>query len=176
LGASKDFVLNISDYILKNVPNFDGYFATECGRVISTLRNTPVFINGKVDKDGYRNLILYKEGNRHYFKNSRVIAMTFLGERPKGYVIRHLDGNPLNDDVDNLQYSTQKENLQDRLLHGTQIYGELSPNAKLKEIDVIKLIALLKTNTVDSLCKEYGIKRSTLYDIKHNKTWKHLTR
>ena len=176
MSASKDFVENIQKYKIISVPNFTGYFATECGRVISTLKTIPAFINGKIDKDGYRNLILYIKGKKYYFKNSRVIAMSFLGERPKGYVIRHLDGNPLNDRLDNLEYVTQKENIQDKVVHGTQVYGEKNPTAKLKEVEVIRLIELLKTNTVDSLCKEYDIKRSTLYDIKNNKTWKHLTR
>ena len=46
------------------------------------------------------------------------VALAFLGPRPEGMQIRHLDGNHLNNNVWNLCYGTASENMQDRTRHG----------------------------------------------------------
>lgn len=40
----------------------------------------------------------------------RLVMRTFVGLRPKGYVINHIDGNKANNSLDNLEYCTNKEN------------------------------------------------------------------
>lgn len=40
-----------------------------------------------------------------------LVAKYFIGERPIGYVIDHIDGNYLNNRADNLRYVTQQENV-----------------------------------------------------------------
>lgn len=176
MSSSSDYVDDISKYVIKEVPNFPMYYATWCGRVISKNGNTLKFINGKIDKDGYRNLILYNKGVRHYYKNSKVIILTFKGDRPDGMVIRHLDGNPLNDNICNLEYSTQKENLLDRDTHGTKIQGSLSPNAKLTETDVIEIISRMWNESTSKLAKDFNVDSSTICDIKYGRSWKHIPR
>ena len=40
-----------------------------------------------------------------------LVAYAFLGERPDGMVIDHIDRNPKNNHISNLRYCTPKENL-----------------------------------------------------------------
>lgn len=48
-----------------------------------------------------------------------LVAAAWLGPRPDGLVIRHLDGNSRNNDVRNLAYGTPAENVRDTVRHGT---------------------------------------------------------
>ncbi|WP_180768758.1 HNH endonuclease signature motif containing protein, partial [Vibrio parahaemolyticus] len=66
---------------------------------------------------GYLGTALGKKGG--YKRVHELVALTFIGERPKGQVTRHLDGDKLNNRPGNLMYGTEKENQSDRLMHGT---------------------------------------------------------
>lgn len=57
--------------------------------------------------------LINNKKNKKYRLNTyihKLVAEYFIGERPEGYVIDHIDGNYLNNRVDNLRYVTQKEN------------------------------------------------------------------
>lgn len=59
------------------------------------------------------------------------VAAAFLGRRPDGMQVRHLDGDTMNCRVDNLAYGTPKENGEDKVRHGTSSAGELNCKAKI---------------------------------------------
>lgn len=70
------------------------------------------------------------------------VMYAFIGTRPSGAVIRHLDGNDQNNCLDNLCYGTSSENARDRVLHGTDARGSKSAMAKLTEMDVLEIFRL----------------------------------
>jgi hypothetical protein len=49
----------------------------------------------------------------------RLVVLAFIGPRPEGMQIRHLDGNGLNNTPGNLVYGTASENQLDKIRHGT---------------------------------------------------------
>lgn len=55
-----------------------------------------------------------------------LVAAAFIGPRPDGAQIRHLDGNGLNNEVSNLMYGTPSENLADAVRHGTHAWASRS--------------------------------------------------
>jgi hypothetical protein len=75
-----------------------------------------------VDAVGYRRLGLYgADGRRVNRRVHTLIAEAFICPRPTPEsVIRHLDGNPLNNDPSNLKWGTLSENVVDSIRHGTQ--------------------------------------------------------
>ena len=48
-----------------------------------------------------------------------LVALAFLGTRPDGFDVRHLDGDRLNCALANLAYGTRSENQRDKRRHGT---------------------------------------------------------
>lgn len=49
----------------------------------------------------------------------RLVMLAFVGPRPDGMVVRHIDGDFTNCHLNNLAYGTQSENMYDEVQHGT---------------------------------------------------------
>lgn len=60
---------------------------------------------------GYYKIALYKNGKRSEFKVHRLVAAAFIPRVEGKNLINHKDGNPKNNDVTNLEWCTQSENL-----------------------------------------------------------------
>lgn len=67
-------------------------------------------------KSGYYNIHLYRET----FKLHRVVALAWHGPRPRGRLIRHLNGDPGDNRPENLHYGTPSDNAHDRWFHQRQ--------------------------------------------------------
>lgn|SRR5690625_1487415 len=67
---------------------------------------------------GHLTVCLGINGKRKTTQIHRLVAGAFLGPRPDGMEVRHLDGNPQNNRLGNLAYGTRSENRIDRVRHG----------------------------------------------------------
>jgi len=103
----------------KEIPEFNGRYAISIyGEVHDIKRN--VFIKphmSGVKRRNYHQVTLYKkEGDKTTKHTKRVhslMAITFLGHKYDGqrkYVVDHIDNNPTNNNLYNLQVVSMKEN------------------------------------------------------------------
>ena len=102
-------------------------------------------------RGGYRYVNLQKHGKQNMRRVARLVCAAHIGPCPEGMQVRHLDGVASNDRLKNLCYGTPKQNSDDRIIHGTLLQGEKSPNSILSEADVRRI-------------KYGGEKRSVLAD------------
>jgi hypothetical protein len=105
------------------VPGFPGYTVTDDGRVFSTRPwrgdNGPRQLVGGINRGGYRAVVLCDGAHRRTREIHTLVAEAFHGPRPAGMDVRHLDGDSLNNCVENLRYGTRTENHLDAVAHGT---------------------------------------------------------
>jgi hypothetical protein len=163
--------------------NFSVYYEVSThGRVRSwkPIRNyakspiKPRLLKPTVDKDGYHKIVLFKNKKRFDFRVAVLVAETYISKRPKGCVLRHLDGSKTNDYVRNLKWGTPQENSDDTLLHGTRIKGNQVNTCKLNNK---KVQLILNSNSGHSeLAKKYRVSPGAIWHIRANKTWKHINR
>lgn len=73
----------------------------------------------RVNKHGYLSVTLVTDGRQETHEVHRLVARAFLGERPAGQEVRHIDGDKLNCRLTNLAYGTSRENHFDKQVHGT---------------------------------------------------------
>ncbi len=80
-------------------------------------------IKGCIQNRGYRYFQLNRENKRINYLFHHLVAQEFIGDRPENLIIDHIDRNKLNNNVNNLRYITQKDNMKntDIYLHKNSI-------------------------------------------------------
>lgn len=101
------------------VPDFPEYAVSSFGRVVSYKRSEPRILRPGSNEWGYLHVGLSNRAVRRTCKIHVLVARAFLGPRPEGLFIRHLDGDQRNNRADNLAYGTNSENQHDSVRHGT---------------------------------------------------------
>ena len=133
--------------VWKDVPGYEGlYQASIYGYVKSVDRVVPkgkkhvlTPIRGRVispwiDRTGYLKVEMFKNGKCHKEKLHQIIARTFIPNPQNKETVNHKDENPLNNTVQNLEWMTNKENVnygtriqRDREEFGTRV-KRIAPN------------------------------------------------
>ena len=109
------------------------------------------------------------------YKVHWLVLLAFVGPKEDGMVIRHIDGDPLNNALTNLKYGTYSENAQDSLSHGTFCVGEDSHFSKLTEREVRVIRGLRKLGyTYKRLGEMFHVHRQTISDVCKRKYWAHV--
>jgi hypothetical protein len=116
------------------------------------------------------------DGEKHQnFTLHTLILLTFVGPRPEGYDVRHLDGDKDNNALANLTWGTRQENCADTMRHGRTTRGEKSGTAKVTE-DTVRTIRQMHRDGVtrQGIADHLGLSYHLVRDVVSRKTWKHL--
>ena len=122
----------------KVIPGYSKYALSKCGRLFKTFDHSEVEVF--IGKNGYRQAWIWrgKKCLKHPKLIYRLMAKTFLPPKPSDkHLVRHLDGNPHNDSVDNLAWGTHKQNMQDLRKHNKQ-RASLSNELKSEIMKAVK--------------------------------------
>lgn len=99
------------------VVGFKGlYEVSSFGKIRRTVGPWSKFAEGKIREpsthNGYNRYNLCKNGKVTSFQGGRIVLYAFVGAPPsKKYQANHIDYNPLNDRLDNLEWTTPRENI-----------------------------------------------------------------
>jgi hypothetical protein len=95
-----------------------------------------------------------------------LVAEAFLGPRPNGMSVNHIDGDKTNNRIENLEYVTHAENMAHAARAGLMVRGERHPNAKLSD-SLVETIRVERAAgaSVTGLALTYGVAPSTISQI-----------
>ena len=136
----------------KAIKDYEGlYEVSDLGRVRSLDRKvihsngrehfcTGTIIKGRLDKNGRYLVDLHKNGKSKTTRRYVLVAEAFIGPRPEGYDVCHIDGDLSNNKLSNLKYDTRTQNRID-----IYRYGSRNPKSKLTIEDVLEIRRLEKT-------------------------------
>lgn len=117
----------------------------------------------------------------------QLVAAAFIGLRPQGSEVNHIDGNKWNNRLTNLEYLTKTEHGKHRITSGQALRGEQSPVSKLTDDKVRQIRALYrpcKTGTrsanepprmgIYQLADRFGVDATLISLILKRKIWAHV--
>jgi len=98
--------------IWKNIKGYEGiYKVSQLGNVVRIYKTrVPRLLKPIKHSGGYRRLKLRNNGNDKDVYIHRLVAEAFL-KHNKGDVVNHIDGDKTNNNVTNLEWVTQRENV-----------------------------------------------------------------
>lgn len=157
------------------VPNYESFYQVsnygkfavikKDGRVLRKLNSATHYLSVScrdIDGTGQKNLYIHT-----------LVAKVFLGDRPDGMEIRHLDGNRFNNCVSNLCYGSPHENKMDSIKHKTfakERNGRALLNQKMA--NAIRNLFSKQIASKKQLSEAFCVSEAAINAIIKNRNWK----
>lgn len=139
--------------IWRDIPRYlEKYKASNLGNIYSIKNNQKLKTN--ISQNGYERLNLYSDGKRIKEYVHRLVAEAFLENKDNKEFVNHIDENKLNNNINNLEWTTNSENQ----LHGTCI----SKIQKALSFPVVKI------SITNEIIEEYSSIKDAALSIKDN--------
>lgn len=161
------------------------YVVTDKGEFISHARyhNHNLKMKPHKGKDGYMSIGLIKNGKSTQHRVHRIVACAFIPNPENKPFINHKDGNRTNNNVDNLEWCTQKENA----YHSIHTLGKWSRSEKQSAAarrlghsrrkltmddarEIRKIYAAGETSSLE-LARMFGLSKHCILRIIHERSY-----
>jgi hypothetical protein len=123
-------------------------------------------------KRGYKRVTLSSNDLKLRFSVHRLVASAFIPNNLNKPCVNHIDGNPSNNDLSNLEWCTYSENEK----HSYGVLNKINPIRKLKQEEVndirkncIKGVNQISKGNVDFFMKKYDVCRHTILNVLNNR-------
>lgn len=161
--------LKANNYYIKHFLRSGKYKVTRDGRIFSIASGNEV---GYTKSDGYRYVSYVVSGKTHRLKIHRIVWCAYGDTKLSEYlVINHKDGNPSNNNIDNLEQVTQAQNN----LHRFRVlkYSPVIGNSKITREQAEEIRELRKQGwKFEDLMAKFKVGKTTISYVVNNKIWK----
>lgn len=161
--------------VIKEIKGFEGrYTISNLGIVRSLLTNK--IMKQTITDQGRARVNLRYAKTREYksLLVHRLVAGNFLPNPNNLPEVNHKDCNPLNNRVDNLEWCDRRYNIKYSYDYGRKtVKGIMNPNAKLTELDIKAIRALLNTGRFlpIEIAKLFNVSSGSITHIDKGRTW-----
>lgn len=158
----------------KPVPDYDGYQVSNFGRVKRIYKNGKQRVLKPVlNRNGYLRICLSKGNEKKIFSIHRLVAQAFIPNPLSKPQINHIDGNKLNNHVENLEWVTGSENQRHAVGTGLKKSGQDRPEAKLTNQQAQYIRENPSKYNISQLAQMFSVKRTVIEFVQLGKTYKH---
>lgn len=172
----------MSDERWKAIPGFEGlYEASDHGRIRSlwcsaAKANHPRQVPRVLAQSGtYPSVVLVRDRVKYPRTVHSLVLETFVGPAPQGMEVAHEDGDRKNAALSNLSWKTHKDNVADKVRHGTHQAGERVGTSKLTVAQVLEARAAYvprcRRNGTRALARKFNVSPTAMQRVVNNKGW-----
>lgn len=179
-GTKNILFKDIDGEIWKPVVGFEGlYEVSNMQRVKSLKRKKhgiviPILLRSGKHQFGYPKFTLCKNGKLYYYQLHRLVAEAFIPNPNNLPCINHIDCNPENNNIFNLEWCTHSHNSRHAYITGRlNKSGEKNSMAKLTPESVMDIFNYKGKSKY--MMQKYNISQCTFSDIKTGRRWGHIT-
>lgn len=164
----------------RDIPGYEGlYEISEYGDVRRMVNRHQYkageLLSHKISRYGYHRVSIQVQHAIGQYMIHRLVALAFIGPCPEGCEVNHKDLDKSNNHYSNLEYVTHLENVRHSRVTKTDwrsYRGEMNPNNKLSEGDVIQIRNLDSQGiNWDEIATTFNISKMSVYRIVRRKTW-----
>ena len=153
---------------------FEGrYQVSNYGNVFDLFNNR--YVNIRFDNKGYQYISISTINGSKIVRLNRLVLLVFdYNPNHKYLQANHIDGNPSNNMLYNLEWTTPKENTDHAMLYGLhKMNGTDNPNNKLTESQVREICELIQTGEYfdTEIAEIYNVSYANISDIHKGKIW-----
>jgi len=112
--------------MMKAIPGFDGYYIDETGVIESRKRSTPKTLSQVLNGDYLITSLMKGTTSSNQYVH-RLVAETFIPNPEKHKVVNHINGDKLDNRVDNLEWCSSQTNTEKAL---AKTYTIKTPNGE----------------------------------------------
>lgn len=164
--------------IWKDIPGYEGFYqASNLGFIKSIKSKNHKILKGCLNETGYHRVAFVLNGKFKTHLTHRLIASTFIKNEQNKPEVNHIDGNKLNNSVENLEWCTRQENIEHAVknkLFNNGPKGIRNYKSKLTEEQVRQIKYGLNHVNSNQVSKMFGVGSSIIYEIRQGKYWKHI--
>lgn len=159
----------------KDVPGYEGvYRVSSLGRVVSLHSKHQRILVPVLRNNGYLHVKLCGPAGKKQVSIHCLVAGVFIGPRPLGLDVSHINGDKSDNRYTNLLYESHSDNCSRRRSHGTAYTpkGELHHAAKLS-VDKVGEIFRLRSNGASQkkIAKIFGVTQSNISRVLSGALW-----
>lgn len=168
----------------KPIKGYEGkYFIYADGRVWSNYRK-PKFLKLQIKRRGYLGVSLHKGKKLVNKRINRLVAEAFIPNPLNKPYTNHKDGNPKNNNVSNIEWCTQKENVNHSInilnrwsnsgkqRKAASKQGRLNRRFTMAKARIIRKEYKVGGISIRKLSTQYGLSKSCMERLLYNKSYK----